>query len=96
MAQPCVLVVREWLLQRKGEKPACEGEASVLSVALDVVVPRIAGFCWCLQKQEGGSSWMTGVGMWLALHGNLSDDRGCQQTGFLGDLSKDRLFQSFA
>lgn len=34
--------------------------------------------------------------MGLALHGDLSDDRGCQQTGFLGDLSKDRLFQFLA
>lgn len=46
-------------------------------------------------EEECGSSWLTGGGMGLAFHGNLSDDRGCQQTGFLGDLSKDRLLQVF-
>lgn len=96
MAQTCVLVVGQWLLQGKGEEPAGKGEAGVVSVAVDVVVPRIGGVCWCLEEEEAGSSWLTRVGMGLVLHGDLPDHGGSQQTGLLGDLSKDRFFQSFA
>ncbi len=37
---------------------------------------------------------VTHVGVRLVLHGELPDHCGCQQTGFLGDLSKNRFFQS--
>jgi hypothetical protein len=34
-----------------------------------------------MQKFVRFSSWLTGAGMGLVLHGDLSDDRGCRPTG---------------
>lgn len=50
-----------------------------------------------MQKFVRFSSWLTGAGMGLVLHGDLSDDRGCRPTGiFFGNLAKNRFFQCFA
>lgn len=59
-------------------------------------LPRIGGVCRCLEVEEAGSSWFSRIGARRVFHGDLPDHCGCQQTGLLGDLSKNRFFQSFA
>lgn len=90
------MIVGQRLLQRKWEEPAGEHEASVVSVAVGVVLPLISGVCGCLEVKKAGSSRLSPIGARLVLNSDLPDHCGCEQAGFLGDLSKNRFFQSFA
>ncbi|MFF9178650.1 hypothetical protein [Streptomyces sp. NPDC014793] len=61
------MIVYQWLLQGKWEKPAGEDEAGIVSVTADAVLPRIGRISGRLDVEEAGSSWLSCVGVGLVL-----------------------------